>query len=281
MKVRILSVLAILILLAGLTLFFEKRDPLFHQRDLHHEFVLLQGHHSYGFDLVDPVQAPASIRKSVIRGYQILTDTHSYAPQYASSQLSCTHCHFSEGDTIGGKNNGFSLVGVPTAYPRFSSRDGKIITLAQRINNCFERSLNGKPLPVDSQEMNDILAYLEWISKEVSHLKNLPWLGITPLKSTHEPDSIKGKQIYQSTCTACHGADGAGGGKLPPPVGKTIPPIWGKDSFNEAAGMSKLATMAAFIYWNMPYQQASLTENQAWDVAAFVLEQPHPPNQRK
>lgn len=276
MKLKFSLGLALITLICGLLFFFRNADPLFHQRDQHHEFVLIQGHHAYGFDLVDPIQAPANVRSSVIRGYHILMDTPFYAPQYTRSQLSCTNCHFSEGDTLGGKNGSFSLVGVTTAYPSFSPRSGRVITLAQRINNCFERSLNGKPLPVGSQEMDDIIAYLTWISKEVTHLKNLPWLGFIPLKSHHNPDPVNGKQIYQATCAACHGTDGEGGGKLPPPVGKTIPPLWGQYSFNDGAGMSNLSTLAAFIHWNMPYQQASLTEDQSLDVAAFVLEQPRP-----
>ncbi len=34
--------------------------------------------------------------------------------------------------------------------------------------------------------------------------------------------------------------------------------------------------MAAFVYWNMPYQDAFLSEEQALDVTAFVLQQPRP-----
>ena len=39
----------------------------------------------------------------------------------------------------------------------------------------------------------------------------------------------------------------------PPNVGYSIPPLWGDDSFNAAAGMAKLAYAAAYIRTNMPF----------------------------
>lgn len=256
--------------------FFPEIEDFWNTRETRHQFVLVEGHHRYGFDLVDPGQAPEENRESVKRGYSLMQSTPFFAPQYVGSDLSCTNCHFAEGDTIGGKNNGFSLVGVTTTYPRYSPRDGKVISLADRINNCFERSLNGKPLPTNSQEMKDLLNYLDWISIEVKHLKKIPWLGIDYLKSSHIPDPEQGQKIYARSCALCHGKDGAGGGKLPPPRNDSIPPLWGPKSFNDGAGMNNPAMIAAFIYWNMPYMQPFLTEDEAIDVAAFVLQQPRP-----
>ena len=60
-----------------------------------------------------------------------------------------------------------------------------------------------------------------------------------------------------------------------------IPPLWGDDSFNAAAGMAKLAYAAAYIRANMPfgvrYLDPVLSEQQAWDVAAFMISKPRPP----
>lgn len=238
-----------------------------------HEFVIAQAHTLLGFNLVDPGQSPPAIRDSVLRGYRIIMNTPFYAPNYAKDQLSCTNCHFAGGDTIGGKNNGFSLVGVSAVYPRYSKRAGRLISLPERVNACFERSLNGHPLPLDSQEMEDIINYLNWISKEVKHLKYIPWLGVDELKSRHQPSPHAGERIYQVSCAPCHKGNGQGGGDLYG-LGKTIPPLWGENSFNDGAGMSDVRLFASFIYWNMPYQNASLTEEEALDVAAFVLKQP-------
>lgn len=241
-----------------------------------HQYVIAQAHVLLGFDLVDPQQAPTDIRESVMRGYTLIMNTPFYAPKYARDQLSCTSCHFCGGDTLGGRNNGISLVGVTNIYPQYSARSKTTIDLSQRINNCFQRSMSGHPLPADSQEMKDILAYLGWISKEVEKVKNPPWLGLNPLKSTHQANAEQGSYLYDTYCSACHKDDGSGGGELPDPQGKTIPPLWGPNSFNDGAGMSSPEKLASFIYWNMPYQNSILTEEQAIDVAAFVLKKPRP-----
>jgi thiosulfate dehydrogenase len=241
-----------------------------------HEFVVVKAHHLLGFNLVDPEQAPPQIRDSVMRGYRVIMNTAYYAPNYAHDELSCTNCHFAGGDSLGGRNGGISLVGVTTAYPRFSKRSGKVLSLADRVNNCFQRSLNGKPLPINSKMMKDILNYLAWISKEVESIKDIPWLGLPVIKSKHTPDPSNGQKIYEDHCSACHQLDGRGGGVLGEIDRKTIPPLWGAISFNDGAGMSTMAMLAPFIYLNMPYQQAMLTEEQALDVAAFILKQPRP-----
>jgi thiosulfate dehydrogenase len=248
----------------------------YNKRAFKHAFVIAQANHLLGFNLVDPEQAPHHIRDSVMRGFRLITNTGFYAPDYAHNELACTNCHFCAGDTLGGKNNGISLVGVTTTYPSFSKRSGKVITLAERINNCFQRSMNGKPIPVNSRMMKDILNYLQWISKEVEHIKDIPWLGLPDLKSKHKPDPREGEKIYDQYCSACHQPNGEGGGMLGKEDGKTIPPLWGPFSFNDGAGMNTMAMLAPFIYLNMPYQQAMLTEEQALDVASFIVLQRRP-----
>jgi thiosulfate dehydrogenase len=55
------------------------------------------------------------------------------------------------------------------------------------------------------------------------------------------------------------------------------PPVWGRQSFAIGAGMARLYTAAAFIRWNMPYDRpGTLTDQQSYDVAAFVLAHPRP-----
>ncbi|MCE2982987.1 MAG: c-type cytochrome [Parachlamydia sp.] len=241
-----------------------------------HELVLAKAHTLYSVELMDPEQAPPAIRDSVLRGYRLVLNTGYYAPDYVKNQLSCTNCHLFAGDTLGGKNGGISLVGVTAAYPRFSKRDNKSISLEDRMDNCFMRSMNGIPLPRDSQEMKDIIAYLTWISKEVGQMKDPPWLGLKNLKSKHTPDPEKGQKLYMSYCASCHKENGEGGAVLTEIEGKSIPPLWGQQSFNDGAGMNRLGMLSSFIYWNMPFQDASLSEEEALDVASFVIKQPRP-----
>lgn len=241
-----------------------------------HEFIIIQAHQLLGFNLVDPEQAPPEIRDSVLRGYRLIMNTPFYAPEFAKNQLECTNCHFAGGDTLGGKNGGISLVGVTTTYPQFSKRSGRVISLEERIMNCFRRSMNGHAPEADSQIMKDMVNYLHWISKEVEHVKDIPWLGLPVIKNSHVPNAEEGKKLYQKYCASCHHLDGDGGGELSDLEGKTIPPLWGPNSFNDGAGMNTLRVLASFIFLNMPYQQARLTEEEALDIAKFVTEQPRP-----
>lgn len=255
---------------------FRSSNRNYNTKAFKHEFVVVQAHELLGFNLVDPEQAPHNIRDSVMRGYRLIMNTGHYAPDYAHNELSCTNCHFCGGDTIGGKNMGISLVGVTTIYPKFSKRSGQVISLPERINNCFQRSMNGKAPPPNSRIMNDIVNYLGWISKEVESVKNIPWLGLPEIKSSHKPDPVAGQMNYEKCCASCHRPDGSGGGVLDEIEGKTIPPLWGPHSFNDGAGMNNIGMLAPFIYLNMPYQEARLSEEESLDIAAYIIQQKRP-----
>lgn len=217
-------------------------------------------------DLVDPNEAPESIRSQVKLGYQLVLHTHELLSEYVGDRLDCANCHFAGGNTTGGMNGGISLAGSAAKYPTI--RD-----LKTRVNSCFENSMNGKPLPLDSKDMQAIIAYLNWIS---ARNENAPWLGVKPLKSKHTPNPIQGEKLYQKYCMDCHGADGDGGNKGFGHAGRSIPPVFGKNSYNTSAGMNNLQTFASFIYDNMPIGDPHLTAEEALDIAAFVHEQPRP-----
>jgi thiosulfate dehydrogenase len=229
-------------------------------------------HSSVRFDLVDPEAAPEDIKPLVMQGYQILLETKKTLPEYAGDRLTCANCHFACGNTLGGANGGISLVGVTKVYPK-QLEGGKEFTLAERINACFDKSMSGKPLPVDSQPMKAMLAYLEWISHDVAASSKTPWLGLKELRSFHEADAKTGEHIYTNYCSECHGPDGQGQSRS---LNLGYPPVWGKNSFNAKAGMNQLPKLASFVYYNMPYGEAELTIEEALDVAAFIVNQPRP-----
>ena len=99
----------------------------------------------------------------------------------------------------------------------------------------------------------------------------MPWSPLVP-------DAKRGAQVYAERCALCHGANGQGTwlGNV-----YAFPPLWGRDSYNAGAGMHRVNTAAAFIKANMPLGQAnSLSDQQAWDVAAFMNGQPRPSDPR-
>ena len=63
--------------------------------------------------------------------------------RYAGNGLDCESCHINAGT----KRYGLPLAGIWPRYPVFSARLGKIETLAERINDCMQRSMNGRELP--------------------------------------------------------------------------------------------------------------------------------------
>ena len=94
-------------------------------------------------------------------------------------------------------------------------------------------------------------------------------------------DSTRGEKVYAANCAGCHKEDGQGQPNKSSKVGYSIPPLWGDDSFNAAAGMAKLAYAAAYVRANMPFgvrfQDPVLSVQQAWDVAAYMTSKPRQP----
>jgi thiosulfate dehydrogenase len=220
--------------------------------------------------LVDPGEAPNSLRAYAEKGFKIMVETQIHAKDYVGGKLECINCHFAAGDTTGGAQGSISLVGVAAKYPAFDKRDGKVIDLSARVNNCFKKSMNGKPLPLDSELMLSLICYLHWISSDVAIYTPIPWLGLQPLKTKFEGNPESGKRVYHIYCALCHRDDGEGT--------KHNPPLWGPNSFNDGAGLNRPELLAPFIYWNMPIHDSTpvLTEEQAWDVAAYIISQPRP-----
>ena len=63
-----------------------------------------------------------------------------------------------------------------------------------------------------------------------------------------------------------------------PPGAKVylFPPLWGPDSFNDGAGLHRVLTAARFIKARMPLGEPTLTDDEAFDVAAFINSKPRP-----
>ncbi len=221
-----------------------------------------------GYNPPDLKSAPADIRDAVTLGYHILTETDQYVGEYVGNSLACRNCHFEAGMTQGGKNGGLSLVGVGATYPKYRKRQNYAVDLVTRTNNCFERSMNGKPLPANSKEMTAIVTYYQWISKGLPIYGEIPWLGLKLLKSSHQPNRTEGEKVFARICETCHGKNGEGT--------PAAPPLWGEASFNDGSGMYKPEKFAAFVHLNMPRNNPDLSEARALDVASYVSSRPRP-----
>lgn len=213
-------------------------------------------------------------------GYRLIAETYAVigpevdhpALRYAGNNLACRNCHLD----VGTSRAGLPLVGIFKTYPKFSERDQRVISLAERIDECMTRSMNGRRLPEESREMNGFLAFLRYIGDPAP-------IHAEPAQAAPlPPDATRGAEVYATVCAACHGADGLGKriGSSGDARGYAFPPLWGPDSYNDGAGMDRYSRIVGFVLRNMPRgvdpQHPVLSLQQAWDVSAYVISQPRP-----
>jgi thiosulfate dehydrogenase len=218
----------------------------------------------YGRELI--VNTPRHIGKNA-------TDP---AMRYAGNDLACQNCHLNAGL----QPFAAPFVSTFTTYPMMV--DDQVLTLADRINGCMRRSLNGTDLPAESREMEAVIAYLKFVGAGTPAGLRVFGMGLKPIANPKlPPDARRGETVYAQRCATCHKEDGQGAPKPSPGIGYSIPPLWGEASFNAGAGMAKTAYAASYIRDNMPfgidYRAPVLTVQQAWDVAAYMISKPHPP----
>lgn len=200
---------------------------------------------------------------AVRRGLALLTATRESLPGHVGNGLRCTSCHLDAGRRTTG-----SWIGTFARYPQYNSRAGRVITIEDRVNGCFQRSMNGTALPADGPDMRDIVSYLAFLSWGTPG--GHPPAGARQNRfAALRPDSAAGRETFGADCARCHGSNGEGS--------IIAPPLWGPQSFNVGAGMARVRTAASFIRDNMPFDRpGTLTDQQAFDVAAFVAAQPRP-----
>jgi len=231
----------------------------------------------------DENEIPYDSNGDLIRyGKELIVNTSKYlGPKGVVAQISngmnCQNCHIDAGK----QNFANPFSGVKNNYPKFRDRSGRIESYEFRVNECMQRSMNGQALDSLSLEMRAMVAYVTWMGKIVP--KGIRPMGMgtqMPPLLNRAADPSKGKIVYLNHCQRCHGENGQG--VLASDATTYIyPPLWGENSFNISAGMYRLSYLAGFIKNNMPYQEATwkepkLTDEEAWDVAAYVASQPRP-----
>jgi thiosulfate dehydrogenase len=205
--------------------------------------------------------------ESIKYGYDLMMETNTLADEYVGNNLSCASCH-ANGGTV---KDEAPMIGLTAVYPEYRPREGEVYTLEDRINGCMIRSMNGKMIPEDSKEMRAMIAYLHYMSEGVPSGADIPWRAAKEPKQFPVPSIEDGEKVYAQSCAACHAADGGGTGT------NTGPAVWGENSFNDGAGMSRLTKMAGYVQKNMPKGQGgTLTDQQAIDVAAYILSHDRP-----
>jgi thiosulfate dehydrogenase len=221
-------------------------------------------------------------RALVIYGEDLIANTSKYlgpngSVAHITNGMNCQNCHLNAGRKTWGNNYG----AVAANYPKFRERSGSIETVYKRVNDCMERSLNGSALDSNSREMKAMIAYIKWVGYTVPKDSTPKGAGIkAPEYLDRAASPEKGLVVYTAKCQSCHGANGEG---LMAADAKsyTYPPLWGEHSYNIGAGLFRLSRFAGYVRDNMPFNQAThrnpaLTDEESWDVAAFVNSRPRP-----
>jgi thiosulfate dehydrogenase len=222
-------------------------------------------------------------------GFKIFTNTPTEVPRFTGGTVSCANCHLNAGQ----RDRALPLVGISGMFPEYNQRAARLITLADRIVDCFMRSENApgsqaaetgegdgeraSPTPA-SKEVIALAAYITWLSRGHEVGQNPAWRGHNAIASSalvpiDQLDGHRGEAIYRERCTSCHGADGQGVW-----IGdKKAGPLWGPGSWNDGAGAARVYTLAGIIRYTMPYlDPGSLSDADAQHVAAFITAQERP-----
>ena len=209
-------------------------------------------------------------------GRDIFVDTQTYAKGYVGNGLTCVNCHLDAGRLA----NSAPLWAAYVAYPAFRAKNNKVNSYAERLDGCFRFSMNGRMPPSDSDIVVALTSYSYWLATGAPTGAQLAGRGYPSVaKPSLAPSVQRGMVVYADRCAICHGGSGQGT-KV---ANKYLfPPLWGMDSYNFGAGMHRVNTAAAFIKANMPLGQAnSLSDQQAWDVAAYMDSHMRPADPRQ
>jgi thiosulfate dehydrogenase len=231
--------------------------------------------------LTDPNLDDSRLSKEIRWGFRIFTNTPVEAARLTPSRVSCSNCHLNAGQ----RDRALPIVGIAGMFPEYNRRAGQLISLGDRIVDCFLRSENATgrgedaegPAPND-KEVLAVSAYIVWLSRgsEVGSAPSWRNKNAIPAEALIPVDKLdpqQGEAIFTERCTSCHGVDGQGVA-----VGDKKPgPLWGPDSWNDGAGAARIYTLAGIIRYMMPYlDPGSLTDAEAQHVAAFINSKPRP-----
>ena len=108
--------------------------------------------------------------KLVQEGRAIFVDTKNRAPEYVGNGLACANCHLEQGR----KANSAPLWAAYTMYPAYRKKNNKVNSYAERLQGCFQFSMNGKAPEADGPVIAALTAYSYWLATGAPTGQELP-----------------------------------------------------------------------------------------------------------
>jgi thiosulfate dehydrogenase len=214
----------------------------------------------------------------VRHGQDLFVNTQQLRGKSVFNDQNCVNCHLDAGRLA----SSAPMWGAFGMYPAYRSKNDKVNTLTERLQGCFTYSMNGVAPEQGSDTLVAMETYFHWLSTGAPINQALPGRGYVKLETPEDGhDRERGAAVYTEQCAICHGKNGEGE-KVAGQV--VFPPLWGDGAYNWGAGMHRVNTAAGFIKANMPLGKPnSLSDQEAWDVAAFVNshERPQDPRRRQ
>ena len=233
----------------------------------------------------DPATIPAGPEGDKIReGIDIMLHTANRVGNRAPdadkrlnwNSLNCVNCHQAGPNGLPGtKKFTLALVNAVNDYPRFDTKSGKFISLAQRVLGMFGAA--PVQMTMEKPEFEAVMAYLQWLNSQAQPGFAMEGVGLLPMPAVgRAADPQRGKTLYAARCASCHGAD-ATGLKKPDYAqggGYVFPPLAGSDTYDNAGHMFAIPLFARYIRASMPYgtqaEKPQLRPDQALDIAAYI-----------
>lgn len=145
--------------------------------------------------------------QQVREGHALFVDTRRLMPEAVGNGMNCSNCHLDQGRLA------FSapLWGAYPMYPAYRKKNDKVNTFAERIQGCFEFSMNGTPPAADSPQMKALSVYAYWLSTQAPTGVEIAGRGYPEVAQPQGGyDFARGRQVYREHCALCHGDDGQG-----------------------------------------------------------------------
>ena len=129
--------------------------------------------------------------------------------------------------------------------------------------------------------MTALVSYLKWIGRNAPKEGKVFGQGFMQINLPNRAvDLENGRAVYKRAMCLCVMGVKAKGSRKRTPKSYEYPPLWGPDSYNNGAGMSRVITAAQFIKGNMPYgvtyESPMLSDGDAYDVAGYINQQKRP-----